>query len=75
MRAYNKMINRKSTQNEQEYKKRKAAHKMFWQNKRVLFKSKLEQMEFAYNNNEANKIDQQVNIIRREFKFINMWIL
>ena len=29
-------------------------------------------MEFAYNNNEANKIDQQVNIIRREFKFINM---
>ena len=29
MRAYNKMINRKSTQNEQEYKKRKAAHKMF----------------------------------------------
>jgi len=66
------MINRKSTQNEQEYKnKRKAAHKTFWQNKRVLFKSKLEQMEFAYNNNEAKKIYQQVNIIRREFKFIN----
>jgi len=75
MRAYNKMINRKSTQNQEYKNKRKAAHKMFWQNKRVLFKSKLEQMEFAYNNNEANKIDQQVNIIRREFKFINMWIL
>ena len=28
-------------------------------------------MEFAYNNNEAKKIYQQVNIIRREFKFIN----
>ena len=44
-RAYNKMINRNTKQNEQEYKdKRRDAHKIFRQKKRVLFKSKLEQI-------------------------------
>jgi len=31
------------------------AHKIFRQKKRVLFKSKLEQTEIAYNNNNNNK--------------------
>jgi hypothetical protein len=39
--AYNKMINRNHTQIQQEHKnKRKAAYKMFRQNKRILFESK-----------------------------------
>jgi hypothetical protein len=33
-----------------------------------LFKAKLEQMAIAYNNNEAKKIYQQVNSIRKGFK-------
>jgi len=36
--------------------------------KRVLFKSKLEQTEIAYNNNEAKKHYQEVNSIVKEFK-------
>jgi len=54
--AYSKMINTNTRQNEQEYKdKRKEAHKIFRQIKTVLFKSKLEEMEIAYNNSEAVK--------------------
>jgi hypothetical protein len=33
-----------------------------------LFKSKLEQMEIAYSNNEANKFNQEVNGARKGFK-------
>jgi hypothetical protein len=36
--------------------------------KRILFKSKLEQMEIAYNNNEAKEFYQEVNTIRKGFK-------
>jgi hypothetical protein len=36
--------------------------------KRVLFKSKLEQIEIAYNNSEANKFYTEVNSIVKEFK-------
>jgi len=36
--------------------------------KRVLFKSKLEQMEIVYHNNEAKRIYQEVNSIRKGFK-------
>ena len=50
------MINRNTRQNEQEYKdKRKEVHKIFRQIKTVLFKSKLEEMEIVYNNNEGVK--------------------
>ena len=63
------MISRNTRQHEQEYKeKRKEAHKFFRQKKRVLFKSKLEQMRLAYNNSEANKFYQEVNSIRKGFK-------
>jgi hypothetical protein len=34
----------------------------------VLLKSKLEQMEIAYNNNEAKIFDQEVSSIRKGFK-------
>jgi hypothetical protein len=48
------MINRNTKQSEKECKdKRKEAHKIFRQKSRVPFKSKLEQMEIVYNNNEA----------------------
>jgi hypothetical protein len=41
-RVYNKMINRNTKQNEQEYKdKRKEAHKIFRHKKRVLLKLEL----------------------------------
>jgi hypothetical protein len=54
------MINRNTRQHEHEYKdKRKQEHKIFRQ-KRVLFKSKLEQMKIAYNNNEAKKFYQEL---------------
>jgi C-terminal processing protease CtpA/Prc len=67
--AYNKMIHRKMRQNEQEYKdERKEAYKIFRQKKRVMFKSQLEKMETAYNNNEAKKFYQEVNSIRKGFK-------
>jgi hypothetical protein len=33
-----------------------------------LFKSKLEQIEIAYNNNEAKKFYQEANSIVKEFK-------
>jgi hypothetical protein len=63
------MINRNTRQNEQEYEdKRKEAHKIFRQKKRVMFKSQLEKMETAYNNNEAKKFYQEVNSIRKGFK-------
>ena len=63
------MINRNTRQNEQEYKdRRKDAHKIFRQKKRVLFKSKLEQMEIAYNNNDAKKFYKKVNSVRKGFK-------
>jgi hypothetical protein len=49
---WNKMIDRNARQNEEESKaKRKGAHKIFRGG--VLFKSNLEQMENAYNNNET----------------------
>jgi hypothetical protein len=68
-RAYKKMVNRNTTQNKQEYKdKRKEAHEIFRQKERVLFKSKLEQMEIAYNNNETKKFYQEVNCIRKGLK-------
>jgi hypothetical protein len=68
-RASDKMINRSTRQNEQEYKDKRQAHKLFRQKtKRVLFKSKLVQMEIAYNNNEAKKFHQEVNGTRRGFK-------
>jgi hypothetical protein len=34
----------------------------------VLFKSKLVQMEIAYNKTKAKKFDQEVNSIGKEFK-------
>jgi 3-oxoacyl-[acyl-carrier-protein] synthase III len=53
-RAYNKMINGNTRQNEREYKdKRKEADKIFKKGGRVLFKSKLEQMDIAYNKMKA----------------------
>ena len=68
-RAYNKMINRNTRQNEQEYMdKRKEAYKIFRHKQWVLFKSKLEQMDIAYNNNEANKFYQEVSSIRKGFR-------
>jgi hypothetical protein len=67
--SYNKMINRNTRQNEQEHKdKRKEAYKIFRQKKRVMFKSQLEKMETAYNNNEAKKFYQEVSSIRKGFK-------
>jgi len=47
--------------------KRKEAHKISIYKKRVLCKSKLEQMEIA-NKNEAKKLYQEVNSIREGFK-------
>ena len=35
-------------------------HKLFRKKKRVLFKSKLKQMEIGYSNNEAKKFCQKV---------------
>ena len=50
---YSKMINRNTRKNEQEYTgERKEALKIF-RKKKVLFKSKLEQMEIAYTDNET----------------------
>jgi len=46
------MINRNTRQNKQELKYTKNKHKICSQRKGVLFKSKLEQMEMAYNNHE-----------------------
>ena len=49
------MINRNTGQSEQEHKdKRKLGHKMLRQ-KGAFFKSKLVQMEIAYNKNEAKE--------------------
>jgi hypothetical protein len=48
--------------------KEKEALKIFRQKKRVLFKSKLEQMEIAYTGREAKKFCQEVNSIRNGFK-------
>ena len=62
------MINRNNRQNEQKYKDKRKTHKIFRQRKKVLFKSKLEQMEIAYNNNEAKKCYQEVNSIRKGLK-------
>jgi hypothetical protein len=68
-RAYNKMINRNARQNEQEYKDKRKAHKLFRQKtKRVLFKSKLKQMEITYNNSEAKTFNQEVNGTRKGLK-------
>ena len=68
-RAYIKLINRNTRQSVQECEdKRKEACKIFRQKKRVLSKSKLEQMEISYNNNETNKFYQEVNCIRKKFK-------
>ena len=66
---YNKMINRNTSQNEQEYtSERKEAIKIFRQKKkRVLYKSNLEQIEIAYTDNEAKKFYQKVNSIRKGF--------
>jgi hypothetical protein len=62
------MVNRNTTWNKQECKdKRKDAHDIFRQ-KKVLFISKLEQMEIAYNNNETKKFYQEVNSIRKGLK-------
>jgi len=48
------MVNRNTTQNKQEYRlKEKMLMKYLDKKKRVLFMSKLEQMEVAYNNNET----------------------
>ena len=48
------MVNRYTRQNEQECKdKSKEAHKILRQKKRVMFKSKLEQTEIAYNDHKA----------------------
>jgi len=48
------MINGNTRQNEREYKdKRKEADKIFKKGGRVLFKSKLEQMDIAYNKMKA----------------------
>ena len=67
-RTYNKMINRNTRQNEQEYEdKRKEADKIL-KGGGVLFKSKLEQMDIAHNNNEGKKFYQNVNSKRKGFK-------
>jgi hypothetical protein len=42
-------------------------HIKYLEKKRVLSKSKLEQLEIAYNNNEANKFYQEVKSIRKGF--------
>jgi hypothetical protein len=48
------MINRNTKESEKEYKdKRKEVHNIVKPKSTVLFKSKLEQMEIVYNNNEA----------------------
>jgi hypothetical protein len=62
------MNNRNTRQNEQKHKDKRKAHKIFRQKKRVLFKSKLEQMETAYNDNETKKFYQEVNSIRKIVK-------
>jgi len=51
------MVNRNTRQNEQECKdKSKEAHKILRQKERVMFKSKLEQIEIACNNHEAKQV-------------------
>jgi hypothetical protein len=61
--------NRKTRQNEQEYKsERKEAIKILRQKTRVLYKSNLEQMEIAYTDSEAKKFYQKVNSIRNGLK-------
>jgi len=57
------MINRNTRQNEQRHKDKRKACKIFRQKKRGGFKSKLEQMEIAYNNNEAKKFYEEVKSI------------
>jgi hypothetical protein len=47
---------------------REKKHIKYLDKKTVLFKSKLEQIETAYNNNEARKFYQEVNSIRTGFK-------
>jgi hypothetical protein len=60
------MINRNTRQNEQEYKdKRKGAHEIFRHKNRVLFKSKLESMKIACNNNEEKKFYQNSVVKKR----------
>jgi Zn-dependent M16 (insulinase) family peptidase len=66
------MIHRNTRQQEQEYKdKLKEAHKTFRQ-KRVLFKSMVEDMEIAYNNNETKTLYQEVNINRKMVQTTNI---
>jgi len=68
------MINRNARQNEQEYKaNRKGAYKIF-KKKRVLFKSKLEQMEIAYNNNEAKKFYQNSIVYEKDSNHRLDWL-
>jgi transposase-like protein len=66
-RAFNKMIKRDTRQNNKNIDKRKA-HKIFRQKKESTVQTKLEQMEIAYNNNEAKKLYHEVNSIRKGFK-------
>jgi len=61
------MINRNTRQNEQKYKdKRKETQHL--DKKRDCFKSKLEQMEIAYSDNEAKEFYQEVNSVRKGFE-------
>ena len=56
-RADSKVMNRNTRQNEQYTDTRKKVHKYFDKKK---FKSKLEQMEIAYNNNTEKKFIKRV---------------
>ena len=65
-RAYSKVINRNTRQNEQYADKKK--HIKYFDKKK--FKSKLEQMEIAYNNNAKKKFIKR--IVKKGFQTRNI---
>jgi hypothetical protein len=64
------MSNRNTRQNKRGYKDKK---KRNTQNIYTKIKSKLEQMEIAYNSNEAKKFNQVNNITKIETTNIHGW--
>jgi hypothetical protein len=62
------MISRNTRQNEQEYKDKRKEALIIFRQKSVLCKSKMGQMEIAFNNNKAQNFYQVENSIRKGFK-------
>jgi hypothetical protein len=66
------MIHRNTRKQKQENKdKSKEGHKTFKPKTRIIFKSMLEEMEIATNNNETEPFCQEVNSIRKMVQTTN----